>query len=106
MSKCENCIHYEVCSHQSRMWEDEGYRTDFNTRDDAEKICEQFKDKSLFVEIVRCKDCKYWKCLSLDPIIANLWGECYRPIGDYSCCETSENDFCSYAERKLQEAGE
>lgn len=99
MSKCENCLSQNVC----RWWEN-GTGKNLNCTDEV--VCPEYKDKSLFVEIVRCKDCKYWKCLSLDPIIANLWGECYRPIGDYSCCETSENDFCSYAERKLQEVGE
>lgn len=49
--KCENCIHFDVCANQSRMWEDEGYRTDFNTRDDAENMCQLYKDKSLFVEL-------------------------------------------------------
>jgi hypothetical protein len=99
MSKCENCVKSDVCAHRANIKNDTyAY---MGVTYDTEN-CLHYKDKSLCVEVVRCKDCEHWKCLSLDPIIANLWGECHRPLGDYSCCETSENDYCSYAERKLE----
>ena len=28
------------------------------------------------------------------------WGECRKPLGDYRYCETAENDYCSYGERR------
>ena len=54
------------------------------------------------VEIVRCKDCKYWQNKVFDPIIERHIGECHcsQWENDYFWCETSENDFCSYGERK------
>ena len=52
------------------------------------------------VEVVRCKDCKYWKDASVDAITEVHWGECRKPLGDYRCCETAEYDFCSYGERR------
>jgi hypothetical protein len=93
MSKCEckKCIHNEVCK----------YEVVHST-----KGCEHYKDKSLFVEVVRCKDCEHWKDTSLDTVTEKHWGECRKPLGDYRYCETSENDYCSYAERKLREVGE
>jgi hypothetical protein len=55
------------------------------------------------VEVVRCKDCEYWKDTSTDAITGYHWGECIKPLGDYRYCETAEYDFCSYGERKEQE---
>ena len=51
------------------------------------------------VEVVRCKDCEYWKDTSSDTVTEDHWGECRKPLGDYSYCETAEKDFCSYGER-------
>lgn len=51
------------------------------------------------VEVVRCKDCKYWRKTKTDPILTIDYGEC--------CCKnfwdihlTTSKDFCSYGERK------
>lgn len=44
------------------------------------------------VEVVRCKDCKYWeKGKDYEPY-CNHWGNMMT--------ETKEDDFCSYGERK------
>jgi hypothetical protein len=55
-------------------------------RDDVEEVCQHFKNKADFVEVVRCKKCKYngnfFKC----PFDA-----------DVKC---KEDDFCSYGERR------
>ena len=46
----------------------------------------------------------FWKKGGNDPIIERCWGECCRPLGeDGGLRETSENDFCSYGERKDDE---
>lgn len=55
------------------------------------------------VEVVRCKDCKYWQGTSFDAITGTLLGECRKPLGDYRYCETEEYDFCSYGEWKEEE---
>jgi hypothetical protein len=52
------------------------------------------------VEVVRCKRCKHWKDTSYDTLTEAHWGECRKPLGDYRYCETAENDFCSYGERR------
>lgn len=52
------------------------------------------------VEVVRCKDCQHWKNTSYDTVTEDHWGECRKPLGDYRYCETAENDYCSYGERR------
>lgn len=50
MSKCKNCIHYEVCDHycvDPNTYEE----LDLEERDGVEDICFYFKDESLFVEL-------------------------------------------------------
>lgn len=42
------------------------------------------------IEIVECKDCKYWA----DDMSGNMW--CEHAIGGL----TEANDFCSYGERR------
>ena len=73
---CKDCIDFDVCM----------ARGDIATKellDGAEIDCDFFKNKANFVEVVRCKDCKYWNN-----------GDCYR-------LELSlPTDFCSYGERK------
>ena len=39
MATCNDCIYYPVCNYKMR--------------------CDLFKDKTNFVEVVRCKDCLY-----------------------------------------------
>lgn len=52
------------------------------------------------VEVVRCRDCKHWTDASFDTVTESHWGECRKPLGDYRYCETSEEDYCSYGERR------
>ena len=52
---CKDCIHYDVCKDDYNcgyLFKDENgnYFTD---------DCQHFKRKADFVEVVRCKDCKY-----------------------------------------------
>lgn len=70
---CEDCIHYGVCEYKGDM------------------LCDYFKDKSLCVEVVRCKDCVHYN------------GHRYC---EYFATPVLDNDYCSYAERKLSEVGE
>jgi hypothetical protein len=57
------------------------------------------------VEVVRCKDCEYWKDTSDGTVTEAHWGECRKPLGDYRYSETAENDYCSYGERREQNEG-
>ena len=58
------------------------------------------------IEAVRCKDCVHWTDTSCDSRVTEAhWGECRKPLGDYRYCETAENDYCSYGERKDENEG-
>ena len=51
--------------------------------------------------VIQCEKCKYWKKYGYDPIIERCWGECCRYLGEDGVTkETTENDFCSYAEEE------
>jgi hypothetical protein len=53
------------------------------------------------VEVVRCKDCAHWSGEDMkDYLLGERWGECHRPFGSYGCENSTENDFCSYGERR------
>ena len=45
MTSCLDCIHYTICIAKNPLVKIE--------------YCYQFKNKADFVEVVRCKDCKY-----------------------------------------------
>lgn len=52
-------------------------------------------DPSLnLVEVVRCKDCKYWDCYGGEE---SHKGDCLEL--ELDCC-MYEDDFCSYGERR------
>lgn len=78
---CKDCIHYDVCLPNSAAY---GHKL---------KPCSKFKNKADFVEVVRCKDCKHYK--PYDKPVEDFDGKC-----TVRECETDENEFCSYGERK------
>ena len=49
-----------------------------------------------FVEVVRCKDCKYWECWRNS---GEGSGDCLLDEG-YQTLATQHYDFCSYGERR------
>lgn len=51
------------------------------------------------VEVVRCKDCKWWEARSCNSFI----GRCENPLNGLVSEYTDDEDFCSYGERKEQE---
>ena len=97
---CKDCIHYDVCGTKEE-------KVSLGTRV-KELVADNFtcfKNKADFVEVVRCKDCKYLKEYS-DEYKQNVEkadGDCYFKWM-YSCDEQyaacKYNDFCSYGERK------
>ncbi len=86
MASCRDCIHFGFC---------------YLTIRDEGQPCE-FKNKNNLVEVVRCKDCKYWKPGdsfggdSLDDM--QRIGGC--PIVRFG---RREKDFCCEGERKDNE---
>lgn len=77
MSKCENCIHNEVCTY--------GENRSNGMYCTGEK-CRQYKDKSLFVELKKCSNCVFEE---------NLYTQ-------YPCSHCS-NRFPDMFEEKLKE---
>ena len=85
---CKNCIYYEVCK---------DYLVECAEHGEADRInnpCTKFKNKADFVEVVRCKGCKFAR--EQDKVFG---------ITDYKCSKhniscLSPYDFCSYGERK------
>jgi hypothetical protein len=79
---CKDCIHYDVC--QYHITEE----TDMTVAE-----CGNFKNKAEFVEVVRCKGCKYY--------VAEY---CTRDIkGRTNMFYMQPDDFCSYGERRAEE---
>lgn len=72
MATCNDCIYYPVCNY--KMW------------------CDLFKDKTNFVEVVRCKDCLY---------ATERYGHlnCINGVS-YRNSWNKPDDYCSYGERK------
>ena len=100
MSKCEkkcgDCIHCDICLNIDRL-------TLFDKNQPA--YCKAFKDKSLFVEVVRCKDCVH----RYEPVRCALW---YATVGDKEYfSERGEDFYCKWGETqatveaKLKELG-
>ena len=67
-------------------------------------ICGYKINKPDLVEVVRCKDCKYWDEKVFDPVFRLKYGKCkcehWENYNSYY--ETNETDFCSYGERKKE----
>lgn len=90
---CRECVHYEICR-------DSGILMNFLMRGErvagnVESKCpfKKFKNKADFVELVRCKGCKFVHINSSSGSY-----HCKRR-GHYSE-EVKQDDFCSYGERK------
>lgn len=77
---CKDCIHEKVC---------EG---SINTSSSVEKNCKFFKNKTDVVEVVRCKDCIYFKESEVTNSCYCDWHREYF--------ETYPNDYCSYGTPK------
>ncbi|MEE1303118.1 MAG: hypothetical protein UHD64_10085 [Bacteroidales bacterium] len=88
MSTCKDCLHYEVCHFTFKGCE---------LTEEEKKDCGFFKPKADYVEVVRCKDCKYAKYLKLAGVLSCLY---------WNTHSTEENSFCSYGERKESEVRE
>lgn len=88
---CKDCIHYEPCFEYGNMLDPIH----------GGVICDSFKDKTNFVEVVRCEDCQYF--ISKE----NLTDEYDNPLGYDGLCDnidkyTDMNDFCSCGKRKTE----
>lgn len=86
---CKDCIHEDVCSaliKDGLPWEDGKYP--------AEAFCLAFRNKSDVVEVVRCKDCKYF---TKEMIGDDL--ECFCKCVS-GMVNPADDFYCSYGERR------
>lgn len=91
----DDCIHYNVCN----------YHIDEETPFEVTE-CNNFKNKADFVEVVRCKDCKYYNPNYSRFESDTPYNRCEHPAQqfDVECydmwLETNPDDFCSYGTPK------
>lgn len=88
MVSCYDCIHCEACSDAG----DSGYSC---LKEDVSK-CKHFKNKADFVEVVRCKECKFYKTRKQSARRENKKKSCCRSAN----IKVNENDFCSFGEKE------
>ena len=61
---------------------------------DAQWVYRNQIDDAPSIDIVRCKECKFWRAYE-------TWSECERWTDDpYETAKTNADDFCSYGERR------
>ena len=89
---CKDCIHGCMCGQKEDLVQiDDCNFNKFSKHKNVEQLCEAFKNKADFVEVVWCEKCKYRTEVTED---------------DYTFffCRKRQNyikltDFCSYGER-------
>lgn len=83
MATCHDCLHHAACAAfaDGKDWEQSWITYGQNGQ------CEDFKDKYLFVEVVRCKNCK-WRNTSGCPYM------------NFKAAARDDDDYCSDGERK------
>ena len=85
---CEDCVGYQFCS----SYYTESEIKDVSIGGDIRNLCGWFEDKENFVEVVRCKDCKFYEKAEYD--------EGFKTVCRLYKRQMQENDYCSYGERK------
>ena len=83
---CNDCIHDKVCS--------KPYYGNNIACNNVEELCENFKNKADFEEVVRCEKC-----------VDYLYDTLYCKKNNIGYCDRDgaikqKNHFCSYGERK------
>lgn len=90
MATCKNCLYCDICN------KTETDITKGNKENAVDLYCESFKNKADFVEVVRCKDCKYCE----DRAMSGLW--CTHP-DNRNPLGCRKEDYCSDGAGRLIE---
>ena len=88
MARCDTCKANKVCDHNKYGFEN----------------CNNYISADV-VEVVRCKDCKYWRDWEMAVVSHGFgpnMGECHCAQWDneYFYYLTKDTDFCSYGEKE------
>ncbi len=81
---CGHCIHFERCS----VWHKEFIGKPLK----VESLCEYFKNKADFVEVVRCKDCANILHKNDISVVCKILGK-VMITEDYCSYGAKKNDF-------------
>lgn len=90
---CKECVHYNVCEHHAHELKSEGYIVEFDTRDDAEKSCDEFMQKCEWISVDERLPEEYEKCLVVakvgDRTVIDLAEivRCYHLLTSSESCE-------------------
>ena len=91
---CKDCLHFKVCEYEGIYFED--WAIEASSADGIEDLCPQFENKADFVEVVRCKDCIYYKPQQK----SKHWNCRSKYCTREATTKVSDLDFCSYGQRK------
>lgn len=92
---CKDCIFNEICERQEDLVQLDDFTWDeYGESNEVEEYCSIFRNKADFVEVVRCKDCKYYE--------TDIWdGEILCGCGNSSGLNDDKPDgYCCYGERR------
>lgn len=59
MAICKDCISHDICEKHKRLMLTVDNNFELIYQNGVQVSCRNFKDKSQYVEVVRCKDCKH-----------------------------------------------
>lgn len=65
MASCKDCLGFEFCSDRLGTTK---YYDKVIAADNVEELCKKFKDRTRFVEVVRCKECEKKKMTNLEKV--------------------------------------
>lgn len=85
---CKDCLYQKTCHFEAHYLD---RKTWGKYKDGVEKSCPDFQNKTDFVKVVRCKDCKAAKSL--------IFFDGFYFCRKYRVCR-NEDDFCSRGKRR------
>lgn len=95
---CKDCVHYDACINILKKTFKGITQEEIDRVSNRDNDCRTFKPKADFVEVVRCKDCKYYEGNSCFNRQWDLESSVEIPL-------VRPTDFCSYGERKEGDNG-
>ncbi len=95
MAKCIDCLHYNACVSMLKAAFPKKQEKEIKQISTRENNCRDFKLIADFVEVVKCKDCKYQDDCTRQMVHTTRDYVLEQNISTYN-----KVDFCSYGERK------
>lgn len=93
MATCKDCLGFEFCLDRLGTTK---YYDKAIAANNVEELCRKFKDRKRFIEVVRCKDCKWLNktkmiCMNKNNRVFNTGKTVYS------------NNFCNYGAKMDKE---